>query len=307
LSSLLNCGAILKQAPNKCRSPFVELQFPYNHRSRDLWNGEKRMLKPRAWQILKLAASCLVIVAVVFAVWLAVQYYEPNKREAAQEANGEAKAVEILSSERVAYYTKVLSIFTGVLSAFGLLQILFLIRADETARRTAEAAKASADASMSSERAWLILDRVKMAKLEALPVAGTFTVPHVYFGWTNKGRSVAWAIRGKARFILATAERDLPLEPDYGEEWKFADGIPIVPQDHRPEDVLLESGPLTEEQLTAVRQGEKILVFFGYIEYHDIFKHRTCASRAIASFGMSLTGAITSAASATEGHPRTTR
>jgi hypothetical protein len=132
---------------------------------------------------------------------------------------------------------------------------------------------------MSSERAWLILDRVKMTKLEPLPVAGTFTVPHVHFAWTNKGRSVAWASRGKARFILTTAERDLPAEPDYGEEWTFADGIPIVPSDHRPENVPLESGPLTEDQLTMVRRGERTLVFLGFVEYRDIFGRKVHLTR----------------------------
>jgi hypothetical protein len=87
-----------------------------------------------------------MIIAVVFGIWFAVQYYEPNKREAEQEASnqGEAKAIDVLSSERVAYYTKVLAIFTGVISAFGLLQILFLIRTDKTANLAMLTAQRSA-------------------------------------------------------------------------------------------------------------------------------------------------------------------
>ena len=54
-------------------------------------------------------------------------------------------------SDPVAFYTFVLSIFTGLLAIIALIQIGFLIRSNKTARITAEAAKQSADAAVAIE------------------------------------------------------------------------------------------------------------------------------------------------------------
>lgn len=97
---------------------------------------------------LKLAALVALIAVVGAAAVIAVEYFEPKKQEAVEETKNknELDAINILASERVAYYTKVLAIFTGALSVFGLLQIFFLIRADETARVSANAARDAAEA-----------------------------------------------------------------------------------------------------------------------------------------------------------------
>ena len=81
-------------------------------------------LKRFAWGA---ALAALFFVAVVVGLEV-VEHYEPKKYDAIQEAKNKSEidAINILASERVAYYTKVLAIFTGALTAFGLLQIFFL-------------------------------------------------------------------------------------------------------------------------------------------------------------------------------------
>lgn len=105
------------------------------------------MLKNRitSWLI-----ATAFIILLIFGSVFGFNYYEPTQQQAEQEAKeqSEAKAIEILASERVAYYTKVLAIFTGALAAFGILQIAFLIRAENTSRKSADAAKISADAAV---------------------------------------------------------------------------------------------------------------------------------------------------------------
>ena len=86
------------------------------------------MLSPTKARLRAFIMGGLFIAAIIFGATFAVEHYEPTKWQAEQEAQnqGEAKASDILASERVAYYTEILAIFTAVLSGFGLLQIYFL-------------------------------------------------------------------------------------------------------------------------------------------------------------------------------------
>lgn len=97
----------------------------------------------------KYRAATLAILVAIFGVSavVAVNYFEPQQEQAEQAANNHRKidTLNVLASERVAYYTKVLAIFTGTLAAFGVLQIWFLTRADNTAREAADATKRSVD------------------------------------------------------------------------------------------------------------------------------------------------------------------
>ncbi len=115
------------------------------------------MLKSSTSRLMILVAGVLFLTLFIVGSILAVEYYEPTQWHAEQEAKNqtEAKAIDILASERVAYYTKVLAIFTGVLSGFGFLQIGFLIRADKITRKSANAAQMAAEALPIVERAYV--------------------------------------------------------------------------------------------------------------------------------------------------------
>jgi hypothetical protein len=139
--------------------------------------------------LVALASVILVLVAVVSA-WVAVEYYAPTQREAQTEAKDKSnrEAVDILASERVAYYTKILAILTGSLGALGAVQLLFVYRADETARTSADAAlkgavaaETAAQATVAGQRPWikadfLILDSLSwISDALVLPVKVTLT------------------------------------------------------------------------------------------------------------------------------------
>jgi hypothetical protein len=76
--------------------------------------------------------------------------HETTKHRAEQES------IQDISAEAVAYYTKVLAWFTGVLAAVSIIQGIFLIKADKTARISADAAKLAAE---SAEKQMLITGR----------------------------------------------------------------------------------------------------------------------------------------------------
>jgi len=168
------------------------------------------------WKIVKIGVSALFIVAAPIGAWVAVQYNEPSKQEAVQEANNqsEIKAVDILSSERVAYYTKVLAIFTAVLSAFGLLQIFFLIRADKNAKSAADAASLSARAAIAIELPIIRAEpsdfRWNLPKKVDDQVRHSFNINGIYF--SNLGRTKAFPI--EVRFGYSAGD-ELPATPVY--------------------------------------------------------------------------------------------
>ena len=90
----------------------------------------------------RIPALAALVLAIAIGSVFVVKQYEPKQWQAEQATKnrGEIDAVNILASERVAYYTKILAIFTGALSAFGVIQVWFLIRADQKAALAADLA-----------------------------------------------------------------------------------------------------------------------------------------------------------------------
>lgn len=132
------------------------------------------MLSTQKTRLTAILAGCLFLAVLIFASIVAVEHYEPTQWQAEQDAKnqGEAKAIDILGSERVAYYTKILAIFTGVLSGFGLLQIYFLIRADSA---TATALAASTKQAEIANKQYIASNRprLRVRKIEIdRPVSG---------------------------------------------------------------------------------------------------------------------------------------
>lgn len=244
------------------------------------------MLKDRAWQMLKAAGLVLLIAAVGIVAVTAVQYYEPSKRDAVQEANNqsEAKAVDILSSERVAYYTKVLAIFTGILSAFGLLQIWFVVRADRTASVTAKAAKLSADAAVAIELPFIRVNAPdELTKVETIeddtggliwdvetPALPEFS--RLYeIEFRNIGRTTAAPIKLELGWKVA-----LPLTPEqpvYTWSRRCGHGT-VLPSDNQP--YKLECTEfcivLTAHEREMIFANKSALWVFGALTYLDFLE-----------------------------------
>ena len=145
-----------------------------------------------------IVVGTLIIVATIFATRPA---YEPRKEHGGENQTSAETAPKIKGNgfygigpdAWTAIFTGVLTGFTGLLVATAGLQIRFLIRADETARRSAdaakiaaEAAKQSADATLSVERPFIFIE----AKPETLaqkdgPDVSEFAI---YLSFTNMGR-----------------------------------------------------------------------------------------------------------------------
>ena len=144
------------------------------------------------------ALVAFILIVVVSAIAL-VEYYEPSQGQAEEESKDQSKvkAFDILSSERVAYYTKILAIFTGVLSGFGLLQIVFLIRADKTASISANAAKVAADAIQITERPYVFIWGFRgyapnvLFMRDGVPQKKEFSDASFNYSVSNKGKLAA--------------------------------------------------------------------------------------------------------------------
>jgi hypothetical protein len=145
-------------------------------------------------------------VIAAFVSVVAVEHYEPKQGQAEREARhqGEAQAVNILASERVAYYTKVLAIFTGALTAFGIVQLIFVARADQTASVNAAAALKSATAAEKSLRA-AYQPLIVVTGLYLNRASKPTGAPHVEFGMRNNGRGEAKITR-----VFITVQTSIP-------------------------------------------------------------------------------------------------
>jgi hypothetical protein len=170
----------------------------------------QQMLKWRQAAVIALFA-CLV----VGFGWLdrTSSLQSPNQsaiEKAGNQAHKHASVIALPKSpdERIADYTWWVAAFTFSLTLVSAFQIFFLIRADKTARETADAAKRNADALISSERAHLYvviessnlqdsigpvayLDFSKTFGQKLADDAFVSTRPAVHFSLKNLGKTAA--------------------------------------------------------------------------------------------------------------------
>jgi hypothetical protein len=97
------------------------------------------------------------------------------------------------SDDRIADYTWWVAAFTFALSVVSAFQIFFLIRADETTRLTAEAAKKSADASLLALRPWVSCEAKIISDLTYRPNGDPCIT--IRFILKNTGHSPAMGVR----------------------------------------------------------------------------------------------------------------
>jgi len=137
--------------------------------------------------------------------------------------------------------------------------------------RAAAAMERSADSWMDAERAWIFFTDVSLISELQASMVGLPNVPRVDFSWTNFGRTAGLIINGKARLIKIKSQSELPEQPVYGDIWNFKQEVPILPNNKRPEQVVLEQSILTEDELREIQTHKAIIVFFGFVKYRDIF------------------------------------
>jgi hypothetical protein len=116
-------------------------------------------------------------------------YAEQQSKEKAAEHKPSKSLWERTHEDAVAFYTFILSCFTGLLVAVSGIQGYFLLRADKTARTAADAAKRTAQAAVDANRPWLNIKRIQFVKPLAINERGVHSNVEVQI--ENVGRSPA--------------------------------------------------------------------------------------------------------------------
>jgi hypothetical protein len=142
--------------------------------------------------------------------------YSTENQQGTKSANKEAAKVS--ADDRIADYTEWLAVLTGGLVVVSAIQIGFLIRADKTARISADAAKKSANAATLSAQAAIGVELPKLfvtnidfelATLNVTDLDSSFHKLSITI--TNYGRTPAFLQRESAEFLHGP----LPTVPIY--------------------------------------------------------------------------------------------
>jgi len=195
----------------------------------------------------------------IFAVWseISSHHYRSTTAPHRRDDNAETQVDTRKPDERLADYTLWLERFTGLLVLVSAIQIGFLIGADRTARRSADAAKLAADAAtatvdtmIDSQRPWVGLLTVSANG----PIDATVIIK-------NSGQTPARHMRAHFVGSIEPAGRPPPF-PDLA-------AIPPKPLFPGTED---QYRPFTirglqQEHLVNLRDGVEISWVIGRIEY----------------------------------------
>ncbi len=197
----------------------------------------------------------------------------------------------------VAFYTFVLSVFTGLLAIVSAFQIFFLIRADKTARRSANAAieaanaaKRNADALISAERAHLY------AVIEGSNLQDSIA-PVTMYNFGNRAEGGTWdddtfiSTRPAVRFLLKNLGKTPAVVTEIG--YQLIQGVegqrvweheiplatlvrPVIDGSAQSEAVdcgLRDSG-FNVGAAKAAMDGTRPLYFYGHVAFIDSFNRR---------------------------------
>lgn len=195
----------------------------------------------------------------------------PTQQQAEQKAKtqSEIKATEILTSERVAYYTEVLAFITGLLASFAAFQILFVIKADRTAWIAANAAKDSADALKAQERAYLFVS-VKLKEPILVTTANTKNFGKMIIVNHGKTPAILKRLNGLIETYSAFPERE------YTEiQLDIPAGVQVIGPG-RDESFDLEFF-LNQDKWNSITSGQAMLLAVGRVQYEVVYgeKHET--------------------------------
>ena len=183
----------------------------------------------------------------------------------------------------VAFYTFVLGIFTALLAVVSAIQIGFLIEANKTARRAAEAADLSARAAIGIE---LPIVRALIQDIEHLdePIvegkgyatALSHGAPQQYSAvsdihFMNYGRSLGFATHLELGWRVA---RTLPEVPKYNKTIILPHGSIIRPQEHLFIVEVHTTLELTKREQQKSQTGESALWLFGSLHYRDFLDRK---------------------------------
>lgn len=174
----------------------------------------------------------------------------------------------------VAFYTFILSIFTGLLAIVSATQIIFLIRADKTARTSADAANKSAEAALSAQMPILVINFASLTSPGIASVQPANPIPRnitPVITLENVGRGPARIVQGCLEWTVVATPAELPLPPRYKNIVPYVNNVFVLFGKRIPVDVPCKI-ELSEDQARMIDDRTQFLWVFGYLSYEDIFR-----------------------------------
>lgn len=171
--------------------------------------------------------------------------------------------------ERIANYTWWLAVFTAVLGTVALVQIYFLIRADGTARISAEAANRSAKAIVANERPHILVTDLRVLSfVPTIPNANGMVEVHRKFELKNSGKTPAFV----DEFCLTSTWGKLNPTPIYG---AIDRTFQIIVPDHTLHSIGKVGGFFVPQSIVPRIIDDTVPVhFYGYLRYHNILEEK---------------------------------
>jgi hypothetical protein len=190
-----------------------------------------------------------------------------------------------IAAETVAYYTKWLALFTGVLVLVSAGQGYLVLRAEKITRASATAAEIAANAADMTART-SISARLPNFAIEMVRRDNP-NFPNDQITFRNYGTTPATVIADCLVLKVAPALDPVPRYPlgavkDIGKD-------KVVGEQDTYE--IVRSGSVTADDLRRVRNGETLLWAYGYIEFLDFMKVRRREGFCIAFYPARLTRA----------------
>jgi hypothetical protein len=216
------------------------------------------------WLSISTSALILVIVILIIGPVAPRESHQPNYKlgeaESCEPALHDTPAEVFrlrLQCDPAAYFTLWLAIFSAVLTITTFAQIGFLIRADGTARTSANAAKRSAEAAIAAQRPWIKIDASISGSLTDHGVGGLrlpFTVMLQNVGNSpavNVNVWIALACSGGVINYLEAREKITPVP----EGWGFSLFPSVNPDD--PPEIIDRWGGLSVEEVESALAATK--------------------------------------------------
>ncbi len=229
-------------------------------------------------------AQAALIAAIAFVLALAVlswrsyqQQHQAQQQTSAEESQKETNNVSLSDNaeDAIAQYTLLLSVFTGLLAFFALIQIYFLIENQRTSTEAANAAKKSAQiaerALIAGQRAFVSVAYRPSANLgdkDGKITNWTFTPI-----WSNAGDTPTRNMTNHITRMLF--DKEIPPDWDFPNGWDAA-----TPKDKR-KNIILGIGPkgwiegqsvsVTVAEMADVISGKKFMYLWGWAIYDDVF------------------------------------
>jgi hypothetical protein len=229
----------------------------------------------------KLAQAMFVA---LFVVWVSFGTYwqqssiQPNYNQAVERSHDrtENSGPKIIADERIANYTWWVAAFTCALSVVSAFQIFFLIRADKTARISAESAKQSAEAGITAANA-----AVKAEQAHVYPIIGYENIVQVVQSrrTTQKTREIRVSYRlknfGKTPAMIIQAGHELVCAPDPPKGnagiRSFFEVTKVLGPDGDVSDPPTDcTAYLSPDDAQLVLESKATVWFHGFVRYEDV-------------------------------------